>query len=139
MAGQRPLLASEAGMKDRSVVACDLGGTRLRGAIVGLDGAVRAKRVVPTPAADPEALPRLMRDVLDGTDASVLGAVVGVPGPVDYSTGTAVKLPNLPAWEGRLAAAQLSGEVGVTVMLANDADLAAMGEHRFGAGAGSRR
>jgi glucokinase len=67
----------------------------------------------------------------------IVGAVIGVPGPVDYSSGEVLKLSNLPNWEGKISGARLSAELGIPVLLANDADLAALGEHRFGAGRGS--
>ncbi|MGE0266792.1 MAG: ROK family protein, partial [Candidatus Obscuribacterales bacterium] len=44
--------------------------------------------------------------------------------------------PNLPAWEGKVSSSQLEHALGFPVNLANDADMAALGEHRFGAGRG---
>ena len=123
-------------MSRESILACDLGGTRLRAALVDPDGTVRSKKVIPTPPDDPGALARVMRQVLDGAKGSTPGAVVGVPGPVDYSRGEALNLPNLPHWKGHLSAERLSTELGLPVLMANDADLAALGEHRYGAGRG---
>ena len=126
-------------MNGESILACDVGGTRLRAALVGADGSVHAKKVIPTPGNDPGALTRMMRLMLDKSERSTIaGAVVGMPGPIDYSAGDVVRLPNLPDWKGHISAAQLSKEVGLPVLLANDADLAALGEYRFGAGLGFR-
>ena len=125
-------------MTAESILACDVGGTRLRVAIVDLDGSVRSKQTVPTPGNDPKALERIMREVVDKGERTTAGAVVGMPGPVDYLRGEVLKLPNLPDWEGHISADGLSTELGFSVLLANDADLAALGEHRFGAGRGSR-
>jgi glucokinase len=62
-------------------------------------------------------------------------AVVGVPGRVDYGKGTLEHAPNLPpGWVGHLSEADLGTAVGMPVALANDADLAAVGEAHFGAG-----
>jgi glucokinase len=119
------------------VLACDLGGTRLRVARVEADGAVRDKQVIPTPPDDPGALSRLLRRALD-TSKDFVGIVIGVPGPIDYEGGTPLRLPNLPGWEGHVSARGLSEELDIAVLLANDADLAALGEHRYGAGQGSR-
>ena len=47
-------------MAEKPVLACDLGGTRLRVAVVGPDGTVSDKQVVPTPRDDPGALARVM-------------------------------------------------------------------------------
>ena len=125
-------------MNGESILACDLGGTRLRVALAESDGSVHDKQVIPTPPSDPGALPLMMRGLLDKAEGSVAGAVVGMPGPIDYSRGEVLKLPNLPGWAGKISAAQLSKDVGLPVLLANDADLAALGEHRFGAGIGYR-
>lgn len=117
------------------VLACDLGGTQLRTAVVGADGAVTRRRAVPTPKDDPGALASLLKDAL-AEAGEVEGVVAGVPGPIDYAAGAPTMLVNLPAWEGRVSAASLSSELALGVLLANDADLAALGEHRFGAGMG---
>ena len=120
-----------------SILACDLGGTRLRAAVVGASGEVQSKQVVPTPPDDPAALGQTLQSVLNTSRDAVVAAVVGVPGPVDYSRGEVLRLPNLSAWEGKISEAGLGNELGLPVLLANDADLAALGEHRFGAGRGS--
>lgn len=84
-------------MTEGCVLACDLGGTRLRVAVVETGGLVVSKEAVPTPREDFGALVRTMRLVLDKAARPVVGAVVGVPGPVDYSRGEILRLPNLPA------------------------------------------
>ena len=117
------------------ILACDLGGTQLRTAVVEADGDVAHRRATPTPKGDPGALASVLRDGL--ADAGEIdGAVVGVPGPIDYAAGAPTMLVNLPAWEGHVSAASLSDTLGLDVLLANDADLAALGEHRYGAGRG---
>jgi glucokinase len=121
------------------VLAVDLGGTRMRVAVVAPGGALLAHRVEPTPreAACPDALLALVAGMLDPTPAGL--AVVGVPGRVDYASGRLEHAPNLPAtWMPVLAETELSSILGVPVSLANDADLAAVGEARFGAGRGFR-
>ncbi len=60
-----------------------------------------------------------------------------MPGRVDHSSGRLEFAPNLPAhWHEHLTETWLSDATGLQVALANDADLAAVGEHRFGAGRG---
>ena len=89
----------------------------------------------PHPKATPTALASLLKDAL--ADAGEIeGVVAGVPGPIDYAAGAPTMLVNLPAWEGHVSADSLSADLGLDVLLANDADLAALGEHRFGAGMG---
>ena len=110
----------------------------MRVALVSAEGSVHARVEIPTPTGDPNSLARGLRSSLDNADASVAGAVVGMPGSIDYSRGEILKLPNLPNWEGQISADRLSKDLGVPVLLANDADLAALAEHRYGAGLGSR-
>lgn len=122
----------------KGLLAVDLGGTRLRVAIFSGRGEMAYKSVVPTPADDPATLRRAAHEALEQTDVTVRDAVIGVPGLVNYDRGTVLRLPNLPGWESHLLAERLSHELGLFVTLANDADLAALGEHRFGAGQGVR-
>jgi glucokinase len=64
-------------------------------------------------------------------------AVVGVPGRVNYQSGALEYAPNLPpGWTERINRTELGEAVGIPVSLANDADLAAVGEAWFGAGQG---
>lgn len=117
------------------VLSVDLGGTRMRAAVVAPGGAVLRRRVEPTPrrAACPDALLDLMAGFLGSS--GIAEAVVGVPGRVDYATGRLEHAPNLPlGWAAALTEEQLSSVLGVPVALANDADLAAVGEAHFGAG-----
>lgn len=126
-------------MTAQNVLVCDLGGTRLRVAVATPEGSIHSKQVIATPTDDPDALVRMMREVLGEQGAKrTMGAVVGVPGPVDYAQGKPVRLPNLPDWEGHVSSSLLEEELGIPVLLANDADLAALGEHRYGAGRGSQ-
>lgn len=117
------------------ILACDLGGTQLRTAVVDASGEVTQRRAVPTPKDDPGALMAALRDSL-AEAGEMEGMVVGVPGPIDYAAGAPTMLVNLPAWEGHVSASILADRLGLGVLLANDADLAALGEHRFGAGRG---
>ena len=120
------------------ILACDVGGTWLRVAIVETEGDVVSKEAIPTPKMDPDALMRAMRSVRKGA-GPITGVVVGLPGLVDYSRGEVLTLPNLPAWDrASLSTARIGAEFDVPVLLANDADLAALGEHRYGAGRGSQ-
>ena len=125
--------ASEAG----PVLGVDLGGTNMRVAVVAAGGEIVSRTVRPTPQDDPAALGALMREVAGGLAPPPRGAVVGVPAVVDYERGEALRIPNIPAWEGRLGAQPLADATGLPVLFANDADLAAVGEHRYGAGRGA--
>lgn len=114
-------------------VGVDIGGTFLKG------GCVRGGRLVrrgetPTPTdyeALVEAIAALAREVACGPLASV---GVGLPGVVDPATGTVRNAPNLPFVDGRPIVADLEARTGVPVAVENDANVAALGEARHGAG-----
>jgi glucokinase len=118
----------------RPVIAVDLGGTNLRVALVDSDGTVIARHRVPTPAQGSitVALAELIAELECDPDYS---AVVAVPGLVDYERGSALWAPHLPAaWVAELAEDRLAPRLCRRVSVANDADLAAVGETYFGAG-----
>ncbi len=120
------------------VLAVDLGGTTMRAAVIDADGRVLLRRTQPTPRgqACPDALLALVGEVL--ADEPVAGAVVGLPGRVDHVAGALERAPNLPPhWPEALREDLLAERLGVPVALANDADLATVGEAAFGAGRGA--
>ncbi|MEX2229449.1 MAG: ROK family protein [Dehalococcoidia bacterium] len=119
------------------MLAGDLGGTSMRVAVFDAHGAGGEHRRARTPPGDPDAIIHLARAALAATSSSPSAFVLGVPGPVSYVEGRPFRLPNLPGWEGRLTAQSLADAIGVPVLIANDADLGALGEHRAGAGRGT--
>lgn len=74
-----------------------------------------------------------------GTATAELRAVgVGAPGPIDTHAGTILSAPNLRSFWGFPLVDALRSMTGVEVFLENDANAAALGEARFGAGRGVR-
>ena len=61
---------------------------------------------------------------------------VAAPGPLNPYTGIIVSTPNIPAWTNYPLADLLSKRYKVPAFLGNDANLAALGEWKFGAGQG---
>jgi glucokinase len=113
----------------------------MRAALVGPEGEILRRRSAPTPAQSdvPAAFTSLVAAMAaeDG-HGSPSHAVVGLPGGVDYEAGRFLWAPNLPAqWPDQLSAMGLSAQLHLPVSIANDADLAAVGEAWFGAGAKS--
>ena len=123
---------------NRLVLAADVGGTQMRAALVDLEGHILVRRSVPTPAeADVPATftELLVAMAADRSHGTASHAVIGLPGAVDYEAGRLLWAPNLPEqWPDQLSAAGLSDQLGLPVDIANDADLAAVGEAWFGAG-----
>ncbi len=125
-----PVTASER----HHVIAIDLGGTNLRVALVDEKGTVLARHRIPTPAqrSIADALADLIIELECDPDNS---AVVAVPGVVDYEHGCALWAPHLPpTWITQLTEEHLASRLCRRVSIANDADLAAVGETYFGAG-----
>ncbi len=127
-------------MGSHTVLATDIGGTQMRAALVDSDGNVLVRRSAPTPVDGDAAaaLLALIEAVRTETGSEhVPHAVVGLPGVVDYESGRLLWAPNLPKeWPEQLSSASLSARLGLPVHVANDADLAAVGEAFFGAGVG---
>lgn len=126
-------------MKDR-IVAVDLGGTHIRAALADMDGNF-LRRVQRDTLADqgPEVvLSRMLTAIREiAPDLSnVRGIALGVPGPVDPWKGIIHSAPNLPGVLDFPIKARLESELRAAILVGNDANLGALGEHRYGAGRG---
>jgi glucokinase len=117
------------------ILAMDIGGTNVRAALVDGSGRVSVRDEVATrDEGNREAVLELAARV--SRQGVVERAVIGVPGRVDYRTGVLEYAPNLPkAWAAALTEQHFRHALDIDdVALANDADLAAVGEAWFGAG-----
>lgn len=81
----------------------------------------------------------LVRAVLEevGVD-QVMGAGVGVPGPVDFHRGVSVSPPIMPGWDGYPVRDAVSRELGCPVVLDNDVNVLAVGEQHAGVAKGAQ-
>lgn len=126
------------------VIAIDFGGTQIRAAVVDPGGAVRGLQFAETGAGDDPAavLTRIgdtAQQALDaaGDTAGDYAAIgVAAPGPLDYETGAILRAPNLPGFENIGVSAPLSERFKLPTFLGNDANLAVLAEHDYGAGRG---
>ena len=66
----------------------------------------------------------------------VIGVGVGFPGNINQERGEVLVSSNLPAWDHYPLRETLSSRLRLPVALDNDANMAALGEHRYGAGRG---
>lgn len=69
-------------------------------------------------------------------ETQLVGAGVGLPGPIDRLTGTVRSELILPGWAGVPARETLAERLGLRVQVDNDANLGALAEVSFGAGRG---
>jgi glucokinase len=118
----------------------DLGGTQVRVALARSDGNLVASVKTRTPLlASPQALVDWAAEEIDrhrGRE-KVRSITIAAPGPIDHKRGVLVNPPNLP-WQNVPLEAMLSKATGARVLLANDADMAGLGEFSRGAGQGTR-
>lgn len=116
-------------------IGLDVGGTKVAGMVVSATGAILDRRHVETPAADAEATARTVvavaRDLMaDHPEARTVG--VGAAGLVDRD-GVMRFAPNI-AWKEFPLRERIERGVGLPTLVDNDANVAAWGEFRFGAG-----
>src|SRR5207344_2727675 len=81
-----------------------------------------------------EQLIAAMVDTLE--PAEIIGIGVASTGPVDLGTGVALQAPTIAGWFSVPLKALLEERTGLHVELRNDANMAALGEWRFGSGRG---
>lgn len=120
-------------------IAVDIGGTQIRVAIYprGDHRPVKQKRIS-TQGKDQAPLDRLIGLISDLWPQNDRICAIGVaaPGPINPQLGVIYSAPNIPGWE-RLPIVQiLHSHFHVPVRLGNDANMAALGEWRYGAGQG---
>ena len=124
-----------------TVVAVDIGGTKLAVGIVGRDGRIHERRLVPTPRdVDADALFDTLAAAIDelGDAARHAHAVgVGCGGPMTRG-GETVSPLNIPAWRDFPLRARLAEHCRLPVRIDNDAKALARGEGWIGAAAGVR-
>jgi len=125
-------------------VGIDLGGTAIKGGLVTAEGAIVHRASIATRAAEgvdavidriAELAEALHRHAAARHEAPV-GIGVGTPGTIRRSDGVVISAPNLPGWTNIPLAAELSNALGVSVLVNNDANNAALGEFACGAGRG---
>jgi len=77
-------------------------------------------------------------DALEGVDRADVQAIgIASPGPLDPRTGVVIAPPNLPGWADVPLRDIMGRAFDVPVFVNNDANLAGLAEHRFGAGQGA--
>ncbi|NEU81603.1 ROK family protein [Nostoc sp. UIC 10630] len=122
------------------ILALDFGGTKLAAALVNVGSRKwlryerRLSPVGANASTDLEIMRSLIYSLLEDAKPAAIGVSFG--GPVDASTGTVRLSHHVAGWENIPLKALLEEEFGVPVGVDNDANVAALGEHRFGAGQG---
>lgn len=124
------------------VLALDYGGTKHTAALLaaGETTWLAHERVYSPPGADGSydraTMIEMARRLLARTEGRLAAIGVSFGGPVDATTGTVRLSHHVPGWEDTPLRDQLQAEFGIPAAVDNDANVAALGEWRFGAGQG---
>jgi glucokinase-like ROK family protein len=132
-------LRAEAGV----VVGADIGATHMNIGVADLSGRMIGHVHESVDIADgPEAVLSRVEQLADELLAAhpgagdVWGVGIGVPGPVEFSTGLPVAPPIMPGWDGYPIRERMSRRFGAPTWVDNDVNLLALGELRSNPRAG---
>lgn len=126
--------------------AIDLGGTNVRAIVADLDGNVFSEDIRPSLAS--EGLKITIDTMVISLEAACAEATTAIshlkalgiasPGAVDSANGIVPEAPQLVGWNDVPLVQVMSDRLGIPVWLENDANAAALGENRYGAGKGAK-
>ena len=124
-------------MTGKHAIGIDVGGTKILAGVVSTEGKVLRRHERPTPQDSQDSVVReLEAAVAELLDDGVGAIAFGVPSPIDLSRGLVVECVNMPLKDFALVD-HMRGRFGLPVGLDNDANAAAIGEWRAGAGRGT--
>lgn len=120
----------------RLVIAADLGASHATVALTDLAGSVLSEHSERMPITDgPETVltwlvenARQLLAGLDRPESEVAAIGIGLPGPVEFSTGRPVNPPIMPGWDRFDVPGWLREHIDVPVLVDNDVNICALGE-----------
>jgi glucokinase len=119
-----------------NAIGVDIGGTKIAAAVVTPEGKILNEVRYPTQAVPPnrliETIARAITEVRDGFEVG--GACLAVPGFVLTAENKVIFAPNLHEIENIPLDEEMGRRTGLSVTVENDANAAAWGEFRYGAG-----
>ncbi len=127
-------------------IGIDIGGTKIS-IVIGDDrGNILSQRTLstltgPRTSESIKELCQQLKELIAGFGPSakkILGIGIGIPGPVNSTLGIVPASPNLKGWEGLKLKKILEARFRLPVLMANDANAAAVGEKIFGQGRNTR-
>ena len=127
-------------MTPRLAIGIDVGGTKIAAGLVDGTGAIRRRHVTTAHAERPPgeviaAIEESCAALMEPSQGErVVGVGVGFPGNINQERGEVLVSSNLPAWDHYPLRETLAGRLRLPVALDNDANMAALGEYRYGAG-----
>jgi glucokinase len=117
-------------------IGVDIGGTKIAAGVVDEEGSILETVKVPTPPSPEgvvDAIVDAVRQVSTGHTIEAVG--IGAAGYVDDKRATVLFAPNIN-WRHEALKDKVEQRIGLPVVVENDANAAAWGEYRFGAGQG---
>jgi predicted NBD/HSP70 family sugar kinase len=140
--GGRPPILLSFDASAGAAVGIDFGHSHLRVAVSDLASTILAERTRPLDTDHDaqeglDAAAELVSDTLADAGvnrAQVIGAGMGLPGPIEQGEGTVGSSSILPGWIGMAAETEMRRRLAIPVMVDNDANLGALAEAAFGAG-----
>ncbi len=118
------------------VVGVDVGATHVRAVLADLSGSILGEEATDLPVADgPDVVLGWVVAAAERLAASAphadLAAVgIGLPGPVEHSTGRPISPPIMPGWDRYDVVDHVRRATGVPVLVDNDVNIMALGERR---------
>lgn len=121
-------------------IAVDVGGTQLRAALYPQTGIEPLVIKAVATKGENSAIERLLELIASiwPADGSVARIGLGVAGMVDPVTGVVYFTPNIEAWNGLPIVNIIQERFHTPTLLGNDANVAALGEWKYGAGIGHK-
>ena len=118
-------------------VGVDVGGTKVAAGLVDEAGTILRRTRRPTPSASPDdvedVIAECVQELAAGVEVEAVG--IGAAGFVTADRATVLLAPNL-SWRDEPLRDDVAKRTGLPVVVENDANAAAWGEYRFGAGRG---
>ena len=131
----KPAILLDINRAGHRIIGVDLSDSGVfRGAVLDIDGHPVTRLEAETDGASGDEVTAiavsLVRDLVAAADQPILGIGIGSPGIVDLA-GTVLSAPNL-GWSGVALQSILEAATELPVVVANDANAAALAEHSFG-------
>ena len=119
-------------------VGIDIGGTKIAAGVVDDHGRILARKRVATARRDAETVEHTVSDLVRQLQANheIEAVGIGAAGFVDEKRSRVNFAPNL-GWRDEPLRLAVESEINLPVVVENDANAAAWGEYRFGAGRGT--
>lgn len=120
-------------------IGIDLGGTNIKAALIDRQNGFINTVSVPTNADLGkeyvfDRIAEVVSELVSHSKEQPIGIGMGLPGMVSMDRKIVKYPPNLPGWKVERVSEELQKRTGLDTVIENDANLAALGSARFGAG-----